>query len=338
MRQGGSIALVCSFAFALLVQLAAAEGFKWQDEPGKHLDLTYNGKPALRYMYEALDDSTKKRREETMKVYHHVWSPDGETLLTNGAGAKLYPHHHGVFYGFNKCIYGDGRTADVWHCVDGAYQSHEKEIQRTADEKRASHTAAIAWRGKDGKPFANEKRTIAAKRAEHNGVQGWQIDFESQLEPVGDKVHVDGDPQHAGFHFRAVQEVADQKPSQTYYLRTDGKGKLGGTINWEPKNPTSEDSKKAVNRPWNAMNIVVGGQRYTVLYIDHPDNPKPARYSEREYGRFGSYFPADATKDKPIDVKYRLWVQPGEMTVDQCKALHQAFIDGATQRQRDAAG
>ena len=46
----------------------------------------------------------------------------------------------------------------------------------------------------------------------------------------------------------------------------------------------------------------------------------------------------DATKEKPLKVKYRLWVQDGEMTVDECKALHQAFVDSASQRQRDAAG
>ena len=64
-----------------------------------------------------------------------------------------------------------------------------------------------------------------------------------------------------------------------------------------------------------------------VVYLDHPDNPKPARSSERDYGRFGSYFVADVTKDKPLKVKYRLWIQPGEMTVEQCEAAAKALLD-----------
>jgi hypothetical protein len=74
------------------------------------------------------------------------------------------------------------------------------------------------------------------------------------------------------------------------------------------------------------LSFVVDGQRYTVLYLDHPSNPKPSRYSERDYGRFGSYFVADVTKEQPLDVKYRIWVQPGEMTVKECEALSQQFI------------
>jgi hypothetical protein len=77
------------------------------------------------------------------------------------------------------------------------------------------------------------------------------------------------------------------------------------------------------------MSFVIGGKRYTVLYMDHPTNPKPARYSERDYGRFGSYFVADVTKVKPLDVQYRVWVQDGEMTVDQCEKLSAEFISSS---------
>src|SRR4051812_7658215 len=99
--------LSISLVFAAVGTAEAKDGFEWKDAPGDHLDLTYNGKPALRYMYKALDESSPEARAATSKPYHHVWSPDGQTLLTNGAGAKLYPHHHGVFYGFNKCTYDD---------------------------------------------------------------------------------------------------------------------------------------------------------------------------------------------------------------------------------------
>ena len=68
------------------------------------------------------------------------------------------------------------------------------------------------------------------------------------------------------------------------------------------------------------------GKRYTTLRINHPDNPKEARGSERDYGRFGDYFAFEVTPEKPLKVKYRVWVQPGEMTVEQCEAMAAAFV------------
>jgi len=40
-----------------------------------------------------------------------------------------------------------------------------------------------------------------------------------------------------------------------------------------------------------------------------PRNPKEARFSERDYGRFGSYFEYDLDEGKPLTVNYRLWLQ-----------------------------
>ena len=74
------------------------------------------------------------------------------------------------------------------------------------------------------------------------------------------------------------------------------------------------------------MSFVVSGKRYTTLRINHPDNPKDSRGSERDYGRFGDYFAFEVTPEKPLKVKYRVWVQEGEMTVEQCEAIAAAFV------------
>jgi hypothetical protein len=316
-----AVNLFAAVFFASAAASAADQGFEWQEEYGDHIDLLYDGRPAIRYMQPTLDESTPEARNATHKPYHHVYSPDGKTLLTKGPGG-LYPHHKGLFYGFNKITYGDGKTCDTWHCTGKTFQSGEKVLKSHADGDKASHQVAVDWHGQDGEVFAHEERTISVERQSHDGVEGWQIDFTSHLKLAdGLAIHLDGDPQHAGFQFRASQHVPDKTAKQTYYLRTDGKGKPGDFRNWDPKSPDSPVSAECVNRPWNALSMVIDGQRYTVVYLDHPDNPKPARYSERDYGRFGSYFVADVTKDKPLEVKYRLWVQPGEMTVAQCEKL-----------------
>ena len=76
--------------------------------------------------------------------------------------------------------------------------------------------------------------------------------------------------------------------------------------------------------PWKAMSYQLGEDRYSVLYLDPPTNPKPARFSERNYGRFGSYFIAEATADKPLEVNYRLVIRKGEYSPEECKKISRA--------------
>ena len=198
----------------------------------------------------------------------------------------------------------------------------EKMLLTEAGEVYGQHRAAISWHGQDGALFADEQREVTAFNM--NG--GTLIEFASVLSTKQPLVKLDGDPQHAGFHFRATQEVSKETAKKTYYLRPDGKGKEGETRNWDAKGKDA----KTVNLPWNAMSFETGGKRYTALRINHPDNPKETRGSERDYGRFGDYFEYDLTPKTPLKLKYRVWVQEGEMTGEQCEAMAHGFTDAVT--------
>ena len=80
-------------------------GFHWSDKEGKSRELVFAERPVLRYMHERLDNSTPERRGETYKIYHHVFDPRGTKLVTKGPGG-LFPHHRGLFYGFNRIQIG----------------------------------------------------------------------------------------------------------------------------------------------------------------------------------------------------------------------------------------
>ncbi len=292
------------------------DGFRWTETPNEFLELSYGERPVLRYMMKPLDE---KNREQTYKVYHHVYSPDGKQIITKGPGGQ-FTHHRGIFYGF-KVSYGDDlkKVADIWHCTKGTHQSHEGVASTDVGPVLGRHVVNIDWHGVEKEVFAKEQRELTA----YNTPGGTLIEFASVVTPVGDKIKVDGDPQHAGFHFRASNEVSEKTKAQTYYLRPDGQDKPGATRNWDSKKNAAHK-----NLPWNAMSVVVGGERYTVGYLDLPTNPKEARFSERDYGRFGSYFVSEATQDKPLRVDYRLWVQPGETTVEEMQARSAAFVEG----------
>ena len=287
-------------------------------------ELSYGGKKVAAFVDPKFDAALSKvkgaeLKNPTFKPYVHLYDFDkGETRLTNGPEGQ-YPHHRGLFFGFNKISYG-GKTVDCWHCRNGASQQVADAGKFEIDGPMAKLVQTINWCGTDGKPFAEEKRGFAFTKAP----VGLKIDFTSTVTPLDGPVKFDGDPQHAGFHIRLnSNEVEKKTAKQTYFIRPDGKGEAGKELNWNPKG-----KGEMVNLPWDAMSSVIDGQRYTFLMIDHPDNPKESRHSERTYGRMGSYFEYEATKEKPLVVKYRVWAVKGELTPDQCKELGTAFVGG----------
>jgi hypothetical protein len=294
-----------------------AIGFQWHDAPNEYSELTFGGRNVLRYICPTLDESSPEARMRTFKVFHHVYDPHGQQLVTNGGDGGLYPHHRGLFFGFKTVTYDGDKQCDIWHCLLGSHQSHEGITNAEAGQVLGRHRVAVDWHGKDKEVFAKEDREITV----YNVSGGTLIEFTSRVRTTGGLVHLDGDPQHAGFHFRAHNDVVAKK-DQTYYLRPDGKGALGDTRNWDPK--TKEGP---ANLPWDAMSFMLGDRRYTVAYLDRPTNPKEARFSERDYGRFGSYFEYDVTPERPLEVAYRVWLQDGEMTGDAVAALAQDFVE-----------
>ena len=297
-------------------------GFAFKETSGEYVDVLFADRPVLRYVNRPRDE---KNHYLTFKPFHQMFDPaKGEVLLSSGTypSAKdgLFPHHRGLFFGFNKITYGDKKTADIWHGTKNVFSTHVKmKGEPVAGPVFAKHTAEITWNGEDGKAFASETRTVTV----YNTTGGTLLDWSTELATELEKVRLDGDPQHAGFHFRATQEVSKTTAKQTYYLRPDGKGKEGETRNWDAK----AKNPKTVNLPWNAMSFVTNGKRYTALRINHPDNPGETRGSERDYGRFGDYFEYNLTPKTPLKLKYRVWLQEGEMTQAQCEALAAGFTD-----------
>ena len=293
-----------------------AKSWKWQNEEGKHFDLLYADKKIARYVYERMQPDD---RERTYKPFHHIYQSNGRDFLTKGPGGK-FTHHRGIFFGFSKCtvINGSGKQVkvDTWHCKRG-YQIHEEVINQKAGKDSASQTVKISWKADDGTTFVTEFRTLYFSILEDDSVQ---IDFKSKLSTDQERVKFDGDPQHAGFQFRASNEVAESQSKQTYYIRPiDGRDMKGNTKNWP-------QDKDMTNLLWKAQSIIVNGNRYTTVYLDHPGNPKPTFYSERDYGRFGSYFSSEITPSKPLSVKYRLNISQNERSIEDCQKLSRLFL------------
>jgi hypothetical protein len=302
----------CAVMTAILAALPSApvsaagfgDGFEWIDRADNWTaDLLYAGKPVLRYMY-AFDRSTAKRAEETFKVYHHVFGPGTSDLITNGPSG-LYPHHRGLFVGWRQTRY-DGGEIDSWHCIKGAHQRHVRFVEKGVDAHSGFMASEISWNDGQGQPVISEIRSVrVTKVGTPGGPPAWQIDWMSRLQSRRGKIELAGDRQHAGFQFRAAQSVA--KTNSAAFIRPKG-------FSQQPKAFEVDDRKdpdKFINLGWLAMSYAINGKSYTVTYFEDPALPKPSRFSERPYGRFGAYFKTNVTPEHPLTMRYRLIVTAG---------------------------
>lgn len=279
-------------------------GFSWKDTEGQYLDLLYDGRRVTRYMY-AYDTSSEQRTFETYKVVHHVFDENGENLLTNGPDGEhpyskngtTYPHHRGIFIGWNKLAMG-GKSYDTWHMTNGVAQVHQKFLEQKADATKAVSTALIHWKGGDGKVLIEEKRTTTVHQP--GGGTILLLDFETELKAVGGDVDLNGDPEHAGFQYRPHNDVAKglANGKAKYLFHKDG-----------------IDPTKDKDLPWVAMSYGLNGKRYSVQFVSHPSNPNAdAVYSAyRDYGRFGEFFKHTIPAGQTLTLRYRIWIGQGEM-------------------------
>lgn len=339
-------AVATALAFSTTCVASEVEGFAWQDEQDGQIQLQWGGRPALTYVMPTLDGSSESRRQATCRPYHHLFSPNSQVLLTKAEGGNQ-PYCRGLFFGYSDIAYGRGKSCDLWRCSGKAYQDGIGQSwtigissdNQSGDGKRdgdVSHCVYIGWHGENGERFALERRIVGISRVLHNAVEGWEIDITCHVESTdGKPIALAGDPQTSGFRFCASGKVLDVEEHQTYYLRPDGKGKLRECRSWDPGNPESPGSLQCENLPWNALSYILEDKRYTVLYMEYPSNPKPSRYIEQPYACFGSSFECEITKEKPLDASYRLWVQEGEMNVDQCNAIQQAYMPDLEQEIRE---
>lgn len=294
-------------AAGLLTTAARAEDakFHWvKDEEAKTAELRYGDQPVVKYMY-AYDPSTPERLHDTYKVYHHVYGPGTKDLITKGPGGQ-FTHHRGLYVAWNKTI-AEGKSHDFWHCTNGDHQAHVEFVEMTGDADVGTMTSKIAWaNAKEDKPVITEVRTIEVRRKPLQGKDefGWHIDWSTKLTSERGDITLTGDRQHAGFQFRAAQSVGDKNAAR--FIRPEGFPPQPEAVQVDDK----KDPQGHINLNWFAETFPIGDHHYTVAYFEDPSLPKPSRYSERPYGRFGAFFETTLKGDQPLEMRYRVLVYP----------------------------
>ena len=291
--------------------------FSWKDTEGKYMDLLFGGRKTTRYMY-AYDTSTKQRVFETYKPLHHVFDAQGTNLLTNGPDGEhpytkgiKYPHHRGIFIGWNRLEFG-GQRFDLWH-MSGVAQVHQKFLEMAAGPVLARSNSLVHWNDKGGEAMIAEQRRVTVFGQSEPTVL--LLDFQSELKAVRGDVFLGGDPEHAGMQYRAHNDVATggKEVKATYLFHKDG-----------------IDAHRDKDLPWAAMSCGLNGRRYSVQHMNHPDNPKQTLYSAyRDYGRFGAFFKKKISAGETLTLRYRILGVEGEMPERGEPAnKYSGFVDG----------
>ncbi len=319
--------LLVAFVFTLGSQANAHDAkFEWkEDEKAGLSTLTWHGKPVLQYVH-AFDRSSPELQFDTGKVFHHVYGPLSGDQITKGPGGK-YPHHRGLYIGWNKTQFEE-TSMDFWHVKKGEHQRHVEFVSKTGNEKAGSMTAKIHWNDRDDKLVISESRTVSVQRVKLDKGNGetapaWQIDWYSSLQSHRGTITLDGDRQHAGFQFRADQPVAESENAR--YIRPAGFPQQA-----EAYQVNDKGEPKHVNLGWLAMSYELRGKNYTVEYLEDTSLPKPARYSERPYGRFGAFHKVtlEQKEGERFFVHYRVFVSEGKSpTQEAIQKRHDAFLE-----------
>jgi hypothetical protein len=218
----------------------------------------------------------------------------GKEPITQGAGGKQFPHHRGIYIGWQKLGF-NGKRYNFWEMADGDIV-HEKFGEQKADTNSATFTSVTHWVPKNSdKAIVDEERTIVVRRG--GAPVRVIVDFKSVIKaPAGD-LELNGDPEHGGIQYRPHGDLVAKET--TYLFPAE-----------------NADAKKDADYPWVGEQYTLRGQRYGVVQINHPDNPKGTRWSAyRDYGRFGAFPKASLKNGESLTLKYRFLIADGELPV-----------------------
>lgn len=254
--------------------------------------ITGSGRLAAELVHRPYDPADA---ETTCKVYHHVFAPDGR-LLTKGEGGE-FQHHRALFVGWNRTRRGD-QYFDFWHCHNG----ERLEFRRFAsDGAPAAQTIDVAWVAGDGTEVLDERRALAVSDLDTDTTR---LELDITLTARGASVVLDGDPQHSGQQFRALDLFSPADAPKVHYLRPEGAVPHGNDV-W-------------TGCSWIAAILPLPGGPVTVLRVEHADNP-PATWSTRDYGRFGAMRSLDLAPDKPLTLDFDYLIADGERDLAWCE-------------------
>ena len=290
-RPAPVIRLMALFAASMLLSNSLQADWTVNDAPnpaapGRAVDFKENDRLVARLIH----------GEGQLKPYLHVFGDSGD-LLTQWSEGQRYPHHRGIFIGWNR-IESDIGNHDLWHLRQEERMSLVKLEKLEGVGDSATLVATIEWRGNHSEDslLITETRTLKVSRPA-GGNKAVQVDANFKLKAAR-ALRLGGDLQHAGAHIR-VHEGVVPRQRETVYL-------------WSPATlENARDRIRGERIEWCRLLFPIEDRWYAVTQFNSPRNPIE-ELSVRPYGRFGFFFSKRLAKDETLSLDYRFIAEPAE--------------------------
>ena len=228
-----------------------------------HLDLHYNDRQLFRYVYQPQTDPRESR-----KPYFHPLKTLAGDIVTN---FRPYDHlwHHGLamtmavlsgqnFWGGPSYVDGQGYV----QLPNNGEQAHQTWLNLRCDEEAIAFSEQLTWITHAGKTWLSEEREISI--AEINAAAGyWTLDFGIQLTNIHAETLHFGSPTTEGRPLAGYGGLFWRGPRSFLHGQVIAGGLEGPAIMGQ-------------SAPWLAFSgrHDETNRQSTLLFIDHPDNPR----------------------------------------------------------------
>jgi len=305
-------AATAAVLLSLAVALApAAEMTARHDKGTDSVHIAEGGAAVLVYRFGTVpvpaNVKGRKYAEARSDYIHPLHGPRGEVLTADYP--EDHPHHRGVYWAWPE-VYYKGGLRDI-HALQGVFARPSRLLRAEGGPEVAVIEAESLWKWDDAEPIVKEVATIRAHAAGPEG--GRFIDLDFRFTALADGV-----------------TVARRK--QTLY----GGLNLRSTLHGGQKIAHHSDPAGATPRRnfGQIVGVPAGGkQPVAIATLEHPANPDyPGEWMQ--YPKIAWLQPTFPTKgrkyplskDKPLVLRYRLWVRPDAATDSQLAAAWDAYV------------
>ena len=293
------------------------------DKQHGRVDVAQDNSPVLRYNFATVPvpERLKGRKyaEARSDYIHPLYGPSGEVLTVDYPGD--HPHHRGIYWAWPE-VYYKGAKRDL-HALQGVFARPSRLVRAEGGTAEATIEAESTWKWGDAEPIVKERAVIRVHRSDGDG--GRRVDLE--------------------FRFTAlVDGVAVARRGQTLY----GGLNMRTTLHAGQKITHHTDPAGArPRRNWGQIVGVPAGGKGPVgiAILEHAANPDyPGEWVQfPKIDWLQPTFPAKGgkfalSKDKPLVLRYRLWIRRGaasdEQLAEAWKAYNRAPAAGQEEKAR----
>jgi hypothetical protein len=211
------------FLFAAIAPVFGAWTVHQESGDSSKIEVHNDGRPVARFVY----------GPKELKPYLHLFGANGE-LLTEWDAKQQFPHHRGIFIGWNK-IESELGSSDLWHLRSGEKMT-VRSVKHSTTATNATIIAEVEWNAQKRDDVGDSVLILETRRLDISrpADRKTQVDAHFTLVAMRD-VTLNGDLQHAGIHFRGSHELTKRNKETRYIWEPDLPGPGGKVVSTDLK-------------------------------------------------------------------------------------------------------